>query len=87
MNLNTERLTIRKFEITDWQAVFEYMSDPTVMKFIPEGVFTEESAKSFVTENMGNHAEKFAVVLRNENVLIGHIVFQINNCAKARLIV
>lgn len=75
MNLNTDRLTIRKFEKSDWQAFFEYTSDPIVMKYIPEGVFSEEDAVAFVVENMGDHAEKFAVELREENAVIGHISF------------
>lgn len=75
MNLITERLTIRKFEITDWKAVFEYTSDPFVMKYIPEEVFTEEDARTFVFKNIGEHAEKFPVILTEENILIGHMVF------------
>lgn len=72
MNLITERLTIRKFEITDWQAVFEYTSDPFVMKYIPEEVFTEEDARTFVSKNIGEHAEKFPVILTEENILRTH---------------
>jgi len=75
MNLTTERLTIRKFETTDWKAVYEYTSDPIVMEFIPEGVFSEENAKQFVLENMGEHPEEFPVILTEENALIGHMVF------------
>ncbi|MCY8164721.1 GNAT family N-acetyltransferase, partial [Bacillus inaquosorum] len=66
---------IREFEFKDWQAVYEYTSDINVMKYIPEGVFTEEDAKEFVIENKGDNAEKFPVVLIDEGCLIGHIVF------------
>jgi RimJ/RimL family protein N-acetyltransferase len=45
------------------------------MKYIPEGVFTEDDTKDFIKKNMGDAAEKFAVVLRDENRVIGHIVF------------
>ncbi|MDA2480812.1 GNAT family N-acetyltransferase, partial [Bacillus cereus] len=41
MFIKTERLLIRKFEFKDWKAVHEYTSDINVMKYIPEGVFTE----------------------------------------------
>lgn len=75
MQLKTERLTIRKFENEDWEAVYEYTSNPTVMEYIPEGVFTEEDAKLFISQNLGEDAEKFAVVLKEENVLIGHLDF------------
>ncbi len=75
MNLITERLLIRKLESTDWEAVYEYTSNPTVMKYIPEGVFSKEDTMAFVLDNVGNSAEKFAVILKEENVLIGHIDF------------
>ncbi|SOC45052.1 GNAT family N-acetyltransferase [Ureibacillus acetophenoni] len=75
MNLVSDRLVIRRFVVTDWETVYEYTSDPIVMKYIPEGVFSENDAKSFINENMGDNAEKFAVVLKEENVLIGHIDF------------
>ncbi|MEH6945435.1 GNAT family N-acetyltransferase [Bacillus sp. JJ722] len=75
MFLETERLVIRKFVFEDWQAVHDYTSNRNVMKYIPEGVFSEEDAKIFVNENKGKDAEKFPVVLKDENVIIGHIVF------------
>lgn len=75
MRVETERLLIRKFELKDLQAVYEYTSDVNVMKYIPEGVFTEETAQKFIRQNMGDEAEKFAVVLKDEHILIGHIFF------------
>ena len=75
MYIKTERLIIRNFENTDWQAVHEYTSDINAMRYIPEGVFTEEIAKDFVMKNMGDNAKNFPVVLADESYLIGHIVF------------
>ncbi|GIN60209.1 putative N-acetyltransferase YnaD [Robertmurraya siralis] len=75
MYIKTNRLLIRNFENNDWQAVHEYTSDCRVMKYIPEGVFTENDTKDFIKKNVGDSAEKFAVVLRDENLVIGHIVF------------
>ena len=75
MHIETERLRIRKFELKDLQAVYEYTSDAKVMKYIPEGVFKEEAVKEFIQQNMGEEAEKFAVILKDENLLIGHIFF------------
>ncbi len=75
MNIKTERLVIRTFEPEDWQDVYAYTSNPSVMKYIPEGVFTEEDARKFVTENSGEHAGKFPVLLKDEKTVIGHIVF------------
>jgi [ribosomal protein S5]-alanine N-acetyltransferase len=73
--IKTKRLLIREFEIQDWQAVYEYTSNPTVMKYIPEGVFNEEEAKKFVSENSGEKAKYFPIILLSENIVIGHIVF------------
>jgi len=75
MHIKTKRLLIREFEFKDWQAVYKYTSDINVMKFIPEEVFTEEDAKEFVNKNIGDNAEKFPVVIIDEDILIGHIVF------------
>lgn len=75
MHLKTKRLLIREFEFKDWQDVYEYTSDINVMKYITEGVFTEEDAKEFVNNNKGDNAENFPVVLTDEDILIGHIVF------------
>ncbi|WNS76275.1 GNAT family protein [Bacillus sp. DTU_2020_1000418_1_SI_GHA_SEK_038] len=76
MFIQTERLIIRKFTFDDWQAVYQYTSNPIVMKYIPEGIFSEEDAKEFVIKNSGDQAEKFPVLLKNENILIGHIVYE-----------
>lgn len=75
MFIETKRLKIRGFIKDDLHALLEYTSDPSVMEYIPEGVFTEEDAKAFIDKNIGDQPEKFAVVLRDENCLIGHIVF------------
>jgi len=75
MDIMTDRLRIRNFETMDWQAVHEYTSDSNVMKYIPEGCFSEASTKEFVNDNLDNHAEKFPVLLVAEEALIGHIAF------------
>ena len=46
MFIKTNRLLIREFEIQDWQAVYEYTSNPNVMKYIPEGVLMKKKLKS-----------------------------------------
>ncbi|WP_100407625.1 GNAT family N-acetyltransferase [Bacillus solitudinis] len=75
MYIKTKRLLIREFEFKDWEAVYEYTSDIDVMKYMPEGVFTEEDTKKFVNKNIGDNAEKFPVVTIDGNKTIGHIVF------------
>ncbi|MGN7177121.1 GNAT family N-acetyltransferase [Paenibacillus sp. FSL R5-0490] len=73
MELKTERLIIRKFTSEDWQAVYEYTANPDVMRYIPEGVFTEEAAKEFIRKNI-EKAEHFPVFIEGD-ILIGHIGF------------
>ncbi|QTD40246.1 GNAT family N-acetyltransferase [Sporosarcina sp. Te-1] len=75
MHIKTKRLLIREFEFKDWQAVYAYTSNINVMKYIPEGVFTERDAKEFVSKNTGDDAEKFPVVIIAEDIVIGHIIF------------
>ena len=75
MNITTERLFIRKFTFDDWQSVHEYTSDANVMKYIPEGVFSEDDSKKFVYENSNEDAKYFPVLLKQDQTLIGHIVF------------
>lgn len=75
MNIVTERLQIRNFVFEDWEEVHTYTSDPIVMKYIPEGVFSKKDAQDFVQKNIGDEARMFAVVLTEENKLIGHMAF------------
>ncbi|MGG0539308.1 GNAT family N-acetyltransferase [Priestia aryabhattai] len=75
MDIETNRLLIRKFYYEDWQDVYAYTSDADVMKYIPEGVFSKDDAKKFVNENMKENVKNFPVLLKNEKILIGHIVF------------
>ena len=75
MSIKTDRLLIRNFEPNDWKALYEYTSNPEVMHYLPETVFSEEDAKNFIEKNTAGKAEKFPVVLLEENKLIGHIVF------------
>lgn len=75
MNITTDRLSIRNFSYEDWQDVYEYTSNSSVMKYIPEGVFSEDDAKEFVNENSSETPKNFPVILKIDNILVGHIVF------------
>jgi len=74
-NIETQRLRIRSFQCNDWQAVYDYTSDPDVMVYIPGGPFTPAQAKAFVADNMGEQARAVAVLLKTADLLIGHMVF------------
>jgi [ribosomal protein S5]-alanine N-acetyltransferase len=73
--LETERLRIRHFTPHDWQAVHAYTSDASVMTYVPEGVMTEEQTKQFIAGTMTEEARTYAVALRTEDRLIGHVGF------------
>ena len=74
-HIETQRLRIRSFQPNDWQAVYGYTSDPAVMAYIPEGPFTTEQARAFVDDNTGEQARAFAVLLKADDTLVGHMVF------------
>src|SRR5262249_60701608 len=71
----TSRLILRAIEIDDSRAIHQYMSDPLVTSWLPEGVLNEEQADAFAIKNAGAKPEAFAVVTRDGNELIGHMVF------------
>ena len=73
--IETERLRIRHFTAEDWQAVHAYTSDPGVMTYLPEGVMTEEQTKQFIAGSMTDEARTYAVDLREDERLIGHVGF------------
>lgn len=52
MNIATERLIIHKFTYGDWRCVHEYTSDIDVIKYMPEGVFSDEDSKEFVIKTV-----------------------------------
>jgi RimJ/RimL family protein N-acetyltransferase len=45
------------------------------MRYIPEGVFSETQAQEFISKNRGEDTEAYAVILKAEGKLIGHMVF------------
>ena len=75
--LHTHRLTIRPLTPTDWQAVYTYTANPTVMTYIPEGTFSEAQAQAFVERHSSDQAEAAAVLLSAEQRLIGQISFHL----------
>jgi ribosomal-protein-alanine N-acetyltransferase len=74
-HIETQRLRLRSFQRNDWRAVYDYTSDPAVMMYIPEGPFTPEQAKAFVADNMGEQAGFVAVLLKTDDMLVGHMEF------------
>lgn len=75
--IETQRLQIRRLKLDDWKAVHAYTSDVDVMTYILdfEGRLTEEQAQQFVAENTDDQARAFALILKGECQLIGHMLF------------
>jgi [ribosomal protein S5]-alanine N-acetyltransferase len=73
--LETDRLIIRKFNEDDWKDLHEYLSQESVVKYEPYGVFSEEACKQEAVNRSQNEAF-WAVCLKKENKLIGNIYFK-----------
>jgi RimJ/RimL family protein N-acetyltransferase len=71
----TQRLLLRPIALDDWPAIFRYMSDPEVTRWLPEGVLSEAQAQAFAVENAGEAARAVAVVARDGGAFLGHMVF------------
>jgi [ribosomal protein S5]-alanine N-acetyltransferase len=74
MYIETKRLIIRDFQEDDWREFYAYTSDAQVMEYMPEGVFNEEDARKFVSENRVT-ARNYPVIVKESRRLAGHIVF------------
>ena len=69
MNLTTERCLIRPFIEDDWQDVYAYTSDPVVMKYMPEGVFSKEEAQEFVKNNRLEDGQEFCCSIKRRSYM------------------
>jgi ribosomal-protein-alanine N-acetyltransferase len=72
--IETERLILRRFVPADWRAVHDYMSDPQVTAFLPEGLMSPARARVFATRN-ARKPQAVAVTERTGGALIGHMAF------------
>ncbi|MGO9605673.1 MAG: GNAT family N-acetyltransferase [Candidatus Binataceae bacterium] len=71
----TAHLILRAIAIDDWRAIHRYMSDPVVTAWLPEGLLNEKQSRAFAIKNAGDKAEAIAVLTKDSNELIGHMVF------------
>ena len=72
--LETDRLIIRRFREDDWQDMYEYLSQESVVKYEPYDPFTLEDCKQSAAGRSKNDSF-FAVCLKEDNKLIGHVYF------------
>jgi len=75
--IRTERLILREFDETDWQAVHSYASDPEVVRYMDWGPNTAEETKEFIRRSIAYQKEQprrdytLAITLKAEERLIG----------------
>lgn len=70
--IETDRLIIRKFEASDYNDLYEYLSNPVTYVFEPGRPITLEEAKVLARQrSQGN--DFLAVVLKQSNKMIGHL--------------
>lgn len=80
LQLETQKLILRKLTPEDDRAVFEYASDPEVPKYMTWDVHKSiEDARGFISFTLGRYerdeAGEWGIVLKENNKLIGAIGF------------
>lgn len=72
MILETERLIIRRFADSDWKDLYEYLSQDSVVKYEPYGIFSEDECRQEAKRR--SELDTFwAVCLKENNKLIGNL--------------
>jgi len=83
--IRTERLVLRDFEETDWEAVHAYASDPEVVRYVDWGPNTEEETKNFIQRAIAHQKEQprrtytLAIVLKLDGRLVGGCGIEVLN--------
>lgn len=73
--LETQRLILRPLEITDVDGFFKMNNNPNVNRFLRNPILTKEDAEKYIekirTEYVKNEIGRYAVILKENNELIG----------------
>lgn len=72
MEITTDRLVIRRFEPTDWQDLYEYLSDPLVVRFEPYEPCSQEQCVAEAARRAGDDSF-YAVALKDNGKVIGNL--------------
>ncbi len=72
IRLCTERLIIRQFAAEDWKDLHEYLSDPEVLRYEPDGVSDEPECRMLAAKRA--EGNRFLAVESNGK-MIGHLYF------------
>lgn len=70
--MELDRLIIRRFKETDWEDLYEYLSDEEVVRFEPYEIFSKEAAKEEAVRRV-NDCDFYAVCLKEDGKLIGNL--------------
>ena len=75
MNIETERLIIRKLNLNDLYPLYKVLSNKEVMKYIEEP-FTIEKTEKFI-KNVGVLKKPlvYAIEFKDTNEVIGHVIY------------
>lgn len=73
--METERLIIRKFKVDDWEDLYEYLSQESVVRYEPYDVYNEDESKQEAMYRSKDDAF-LAVCLKENNKLIGNVYFK-----------
>lgn len=83
MNLTTQRLVLREFVETDWEAVLAYQSDPLYLRYYAWTGRTEAEARGFVGWFLADQHEqprhRFQLAIEAEGRLIGNCGVRVND--------
>ena len=88
--IETERLHLREFVKTDWQAMLK-ASNAKAMKFFDTAPFTEDDARAWVRDVIGNQSQDprmryaFAIELRENGQVIGYCDLVIRGPIECRM--
>ncbi len=72
--METERLILRLFEGKDYQDLYDYLSDPEVVKYEPYKAMTPEEVKDTLEYRIHNE-EFIAVECKDNHKIIGNLYF------------
>ncbi len=83
MEIQTERLIVRPFRPDDWRDLLEYLSLPETYAFEPGEPIDAETARA-MADARSRGVAFFAVELRAEGRMVGHLYFQPTEPAELR---
>lgn len=75
MRLETDRLLLRSFRAAELVSSLDYLHDPEVMRFMPDGPVLREDIDRFLEEQSGPQADLLAAEQLYTGGLVGHMVF------------